>query len=206
MRKVINLLGKSFGRLTVIERGENDNSEGARWECKCTCGNTSLVRGTCLRSGRIVSCGCYHSEKTSEKGKSRFKHRMIDTPTYNTWSLMKNRCNSKTSRDYIHYGNRGITVCSRWSESFECFLEDMGEKPEGKSIDRIDNNAGYKPSNCRWATSSEQGRNKRTTKLSIEVARAIRKDSRKYKDIASEYGVSTSCVGAVKRNETWKGE
>jgi len=125
------------------------------------------------------------------------------TPVYRVWRSMRARCNNPNHKAYSSYGGRGISVCARWG-LFENFLADMGEPAKGASLDRINNNAGYSPENCRWATRAEQSRNQRTTKLTIEKARAIRADARTLKDIADYYGVSLTHVCAIKQNRKWK--
>ena len=147
------MIGKVFTRYTVISRDGSDTT-GARYSCKCSCGTVKTVRGSSLRSGIVKSCGCL----------SRFKptHGMTGTPTYGSWKAMRARCLLPNNNRYKYYGGRGIVVCERWLNSFENFLSDMGERPTGMTIDRIDTDGNYEPSNCKWSTYSEQNLNRRS--------------------------------------------
>lgn len=155
----IDLMGRRFGALTVIDKLKSNKQGQTRWLCLCDCGNRSQPLGQSLRNGRIKSCGCMN--KTNATG--RAIHGMARTPEYYSWYSMIGRCTNVNDDNWARYGGRGITVCDRWKKSFEDFLSDMGPRPKGKTLDRINNNKGYEPGNCRWATWNEQARNKRTT-------------------------------------------
>jgi len=125
--------------------------------CRCDCGSEKAYRRYCLESGSTRSCGCYRTELRTTHGKSK-------TRSYRSWMGMILRCHNKDNKGYGDYGNRGIKVCSRWRYSFKNFFADMGERPEGLSIDRINNEGNYESSNCRWATMAQQNDNMRKTR------------------------------------------
>ena len=153
---MIDLVGVRFGRL-VVESDSGERSNGIKWRCLCDCGNRKNISGPDLRGGKTRSCGCMRMEKITKHGATP---RSGMTLTYRTWRAMKARC-APTAPAHAYYYDRGIGVCARWSE-YKAFLADMGHRPSPRhSIDRIDNDKGYEPGNCRWATKSEQERNKR---------------------------------------------
>jgi hypothetical protein len=161
--------GQKYGKLTVIEEIEPNISRSGQKErkllCSCECGNQKIIRLVNLRNGKTKSCGCLHKEVVSRKmTETLTKHGLSRHYLYPTWKNMIHRCQNENHKQYKDYGDRGIKVCDRWVQSFNNFLQDMGERPEGMSIDRIDNNNNYEPSNCRWATPLQQTHNRRTTK------------------------------------------
>ncbi len=161
-RPVRDLAGERFGRLLVVGRDANKPSKaGAYWNCVCDCGKESSVRSGPLVNGQSTSCGCLSKELTRARS---IKHGMEGTPSYQLWDGMVRRCSNKNHAAYENYGARGIKVCERWLE-FSNFYEDMGVRPDGMSLDRIDNNKGYSPDNCRWATHKQQCRNTRSNHL-----------------------------------------
>lgn len=161
MGTFIDLTGQRFGRLVVLEKAGADRNKKVRWRALCECGNEVLAYGANLRQGRARSCGCLSVEKAAERmGALRRRHSMSRTPIYRIWKAMVRRCENKNTRDYRWYGGAGVRVCERW-RTFENFYADMGDAPEGRSIDRIDPYGDYGPDNCRWATWPEQVANKR---------------------------------------------
>lgn len=156
-----DLIGVKFGRLTVESFAgwiDLTESRSSTWNCICECGNTILMRRGYLTATPIPSCGCYRSEVLREL---RTTHGQTGSPTYVSWMKMKERCNLDSYVEQEYYQDRGITVCKEWNESFEKFLEDMGERPEGKTLDRINGDLGYFKENCRWADLTVQAYNRR---------------------------------------------
>lgn len=160
MSSLSDLKGKRFGRLEVISYVGADSRGRSKWLCKCDCGKEITARVDSLKRGDTKSCGCYHAEEVAKYSRT---HGLSRNRLYSVWSNMKNRCMCPTSRRFKDYGGRGISVCQEWTNSFLSFYEWAMESGyrQGLTIDRIDVDGNYEPSNCRWITNEEQQRNKR---------------------------------------------
>lgn len=158
--KFQDLTGHVFGRLTVIRR--DGDVKPTRWICVCECGKEYASTAGHLKSGNIKSCGCLrassggHSNGGTDKNPSR---------EYHSWRSMKDRCYRPDNKKYKYYGGKGVTVCDEWNESFAKFHEDMGDRPPGMSIDRIDSLGNYNKANCKWSTRAEQARNTSSNRM-----------------------------------------
>jgi hypothetical protein len=165
-----NLIGKKFGRLIPIKYMGKDKLDRPLWLCRCACGNEKEIRTQSLVSGNTKSCGCIKKEMVGQKNlKHGHSPKIKASRTYRSWKSMIERCFSKMASNYKDYGGRNppITVCERWSNKrngFINFLTDMGERPEGLNLDRINNNLGYFKENCRWVSPKANGRNKRNNR------------------------------------------
>lgn len=188
MANAHDITGKRYGMLVAISRAENERTVGGdpivMWLCACDCGSSSTVRARNLTSGNTTSCGC--RKRTFIRANKT--HGMSRSRTYAIWNTMVQRCTNPGSTSYESYGGRGITVCEDWKR-FDSFYADMGEAPDGLSIDRVDNSKGYSPENCRWATGIEQGGNKRNNKIVFHNGQ-----SKTLTEWAREYGLSPALV------------
>jgi hypothetical protein len=155
-------IGKRFGKLTVIGIArEGTGKLGTRLLCRCDCGNEATPQPYPLKDGRTQSCGCLGQERRTKHGQAYGKN---GSKTYTAWSQMKSRCDNPKNKFYADYGGRGIVYCEEWKD-FKAFFSDMGEAPEGLSLERIENSKGYSKENCKWATRKEQQNNRRNTKM-----------------------------------------
>jgi len=163
--KAIDATGEKHHRLTALRRVET-KARQPRWMFRCDCGAEVEAAIGAVRAGSIKSCGCLIGEANRKR---LLKHGYRGTPTYLSWQNAKARCFNPRNKSYADYGGRGITMCREWLESFEAFLADMGERPDGMSIDRIDNDGNYEPGNCRWASKGQQNANVRgRTRIEFE--------------------------------------
>ena len=175
MRKLANdLTGKKFGKLEVI--GVHDTgSRKTYYVCQCDCGNIKVVRADALISGATKSCGCIKKEQDKINLSANHKHKMSGTRIYETWQDMKRRCYNKQNARYDRYGGRGITVCDEWLNNFQSFYDwaISNGYSDDLTIDRIDNDGNYEPSNCRWSTAKEQCNN-RGSNINITIGNATK--------------------------------
>lgn len=163
-RKTFDLTGRVFGRLRVISKVEKDKKH-SYWLCRCTCGNTTISRADGLLSGRIKSCGCYRREiLTPAAVEANTVHGMRNTRLYDIWCLMRSRCNNPRNNRFSIYGGRGIKVCKEWDDfrNFAAWALNNGYRDD-LTIERIDVNGNYGPSNCKWVPRKQQSRNRRNT-------------------------------------------
>ena len=160
MPNLVDITGHRYGRLTVLSR--SPESGRVHWKCRCDCGTELSVQSADLRTGNTQSCSCLKFERIREASTTHGHTAGGWTTTFRAWSDMKTRCYNPKNKRFAGYAGRGITVCDRWRNSFENFLADMGEKPLGLSLDRINNDGNYEPDNCRWATYSQQNKNRRS--------------------------------------------
>lgn len=164
--KTKDITGQKFGRLTVLELDTNSKEKAAKWICKCECGAIISTRGSSLRSGHTKSCGCFHLEDLIAR-KIRATHGKEGTRIYRIWQGVKNRCLNQNEPAYKKYGGRGITVCEEWKNNFQAFYNWAMESgyQDNLTIDRINNDGNYEPSNCRWTTAKIQANNRRSNRI-----------------------------------------
>lgn len=192
------IIGKQFGRLTVMSLVEV-SVDKTIYLCRCSCGNTKEVSYRSMSSGFTSSCGCLAVETVSTHGLSN--HRL-----YTIWENMIQRCYNSNNNNFVHYGERGISICDQWRFDFKSFYDWAVSNGylEGLTIERKNNNLNYSPDNCYWATMTEQSRNKRTTVLSESDVRNIRSNSRPPLEIAEQYNTTPSYISSIKNNRVWK--
>lgn len=211
-------VNQKYGRLKILKIKTKGKRLTKQCFYVCECGVFGTLPIKKIVSGHTKSCGCLRRASEGKDRNKKHGHYSGDkpSPTYNSWNNAKARCTNPNDKDWRNYGGRGIKFCDRWTlgegnkKGFECFLDDMGEKPEGKliSLDRIDYNGNYEPSNCRWATTIQQGRNKRVTKLDEIKVLAIREIYASHIGIskeflAQEFEVSLWTIDSVLDKKSW---
>jgi hypothetical protein len=157
-----DITGMTFNRWTVLHIDKEWEKKDKRWICKCECGTIKPVFAMVLKSGNSTSCGCARSEMAKIRATT---HGMTNSREQRTWNSMIQRCTNVNHVAFHNYGGRGITICPEWRNDFMSFFKDMGARPEGKSIDRIDNEKGYFKDNCKWSTEVEQKNNRQDNHL-----------------------------------------
>jgi hypothetical protein len=176
MGALVDLTGQKSLRLTVLERLVNNKHKKALWKCLCECGTITVVLSNSFRRATTRSCGCLKRESAAIAGRSNIGNKYTwkhghskhssgkkQSASYNSWLAAKQRCLDPNQKDYPNYGgaNPPVTICDRWKDSFENFLADMGERPAGTTLGRLDDRGNYEPGNCAWQTSAEQANNRR---------------------------------------------
>lgn len=195
----VAVIGRKFGMLLVLsERTKIEKGWKVDCTCLCDCGKTKVTPKSYLLRGAVISCGCTRRRPRVSNFKPQYKHRMFATKEWTAWKSMKARCTNPNNQEYHRYGGRGITVCLEWLNSFEVFYKDMGVKPEGFSLDRIDNNGNYCKENCRWATTRQQLNNKSTN-----VFVTYKGETKSASEFARQYGIKPDTLLGRLQNERW---
>jgi hypothetical protein len=204
----IDITGNKFNRLTAIKR-HGSYAQSPTWLFECDCGRQKVIRKVKVTSGYTKSCGCLRVDIAVERLKkmpSNKTHNLSKMKAYNVWQQMIRRCNDPDHPAYRNYGGRGISVCERWL-SVENFYQDMGEPSPGMSLERTNNDRGYEPLNCRWASWTEQRRNSRQNKLTkhqVDRIREFRSVGIGCCELARTFGVSPSSITAICNGTNWR--
>jgi hypothetical protein len=198
MGKAIDMTGMVFGKLTVIKRDKNPpKKNNSWWICQCECGNIKSYPRPWLIKGSIKSCGC-------QQHKTHLRHRKTHLKEYEVWKQMKRRCYNQNYAQYKDYGGRNIKICESWLSSFDNFFEDMGPCPKDHFIDRVNNDGDYEPSNCKWKNRTDQNRNRRSVRLTKDIADTIREMYQTklftHKELANLFSCSENLVWQIIHN------
>ena len=183
-----DLTGRKFNHLRVVSRAPNSAAREVQWNCLCDCGKESVVRGSCLMRGHTKSCGCLQIERATKHGSARRGKRSAE---FRAWDSAKQRCCNPNDKSYKDYGGRGISMYEEWRNDFMAFYLYMGPRPEGLTLDRIDNNGNYEPGNCRWASQKTQGNNKRNN-----VILSFKGKTQTFSQWCEELGIKPSTLDA----------
>ncbi len=212
---MIDLSGRVFERLTVLAEAPRLARAKRKWTCRCSCGELRIVDQDKLTRGTTLSCGCLGGER---RGESVRTHGCSHTAEHKAYRAIKRRCTNPVERSYKNYGARGISMCQGWTDSFDLFLSDMGPRPPGMSIDRIDVNGGYwcgrcnecastsRPSNCRWADKYQQARNTTRSVLTADDVKTIREMHRLVRSpdaISKALGLCNATVSGIVYGQKW---
>jgi hypothetical protein len=200
--------GHRFGRLTVLCDLTAPPHTIRSVYCLCECGALTVARAACVRNGNTTSCGCRRADNLRELAKKTRTHGRQPARLHRIWKAMKTRCYNPNYVEYRHYGGKGISICCEW-QTFEGFREWALQNgyTETLSIDRRNNDAGYNPDNCRWATAEGQSQNTSRTKLSPEIVRRCRSEAKAGKSLSSlarEYGCDVSTLADAVNGRSWK--
>lgn len=205
MTRLVDVAGMKFGRLTVVSRSDKKPAGGVFWNCLCDCGNMTTATSYKMKIGHTSSCGCYRKDLIETGMNTSHGLARSEKKTYKTWKEMRQRCNNPNSDKFKWYGGRGISIEKRWDD-FALFFKDMGRRPEGKTLDRIDNDGNYNPDNCQWITPIEQTRKQPKHRLNMEIAKSIRVEHASGatpKMLGEKYGVQAQTILNCIKYKSW---